>query len=272
MQFDMNAAWRDATAMISANRDVLLVVAGLFFFLPSVAMTMLAPGMQQMPTDIGGEQALEAMLAVYQANAPLLIVVTLLQAVGVLALLALLRHSSRPTVGEALKIGVMALLPYIAAQLLVGLAAGIFMVFAIAIGAATGVGVITFVLGTIAVVGFVYLWVKFSLVSPVIAIDRTFNPLTALQRSWQLTKGNSLRLFAFFLLVIVAIVVVGLILSLVIGLLAALLGTGTAGLLVTGIFSGALGAAYTVLFMSILAAVHRQLSGGTTEDVSATFE
>ena len=37
MKFDMNAAWREATGMIAANREVLMIVAGVFFLLPSLA-------------------------------------------------------------------------------------------------------------------------------------------------------------------------------------------------------------------------------------------
>jgi hypothetical protein len=38
MKFDMSEAWREAMAMITANREVLLIVAGIFFLLPSVAL------------------------------------------------------------------------------------------------------------------------------------------------------------------------------------------------------------------------------------------
>ena len=34
MKFDMSEAWRDAVAMMTANREVLLIVAGIFFLLP----------------------------------------------------------------------------------------------------------------------------------------------------------------------------------------------------------------------------------------------
>ena len=40
MKFSMSEAWRDATAMMSANREVLLIVAGIFFLLPSVVLTL----------------------------------------------------------------------------------------------------------------------------------------------------------------------------------------------------------------------------------------
>ena len=43
MRFDSNQAWKDAASAVSANRDVLLALAGVFFVLPSFAFTLLYP-------------------------------------------------------------------------------------------------------------------------------------------------------------------------------------------------------------------------------------
>jgi len=43
MRFDSNRAWQEATALISANRDVLWALAGVFLVLPSFAVGVLAP-------------------------------------------------------------------------------------------------------------------------------------------------------------------------------------------------------------------------------------
>ena len=47
MQFNMSEAWRDATAMITGNREVLLVVAGIFFLLPSLVIAFVTPALQE---------------------------------------------------------------------------------------------------------------------------------------------------------------------------------------------------------------------------------
>ena len=117
----------------------------------------------------------------------------------------------------------------------------------------------------------IYLYVKFSLTAPAIAVEGILNPIRALQRSWHLTKGNSLRLFAFFLVLGVTVLVVYLVLSLILGIPAALLGEG-AGLIVTAIVQGLLGMVFTILFIAILAAVHSQLAGPNLRDVRETFE
>ena len=43
MRFDSNRAWQEATKLVSANRDVLWALAGVFLVLPSFAVGILAP-------------------------------------------------------------------------------------------------------------------------------------------------------------------------------------------------------------------------------------
>ena len=104
-----------------------------------------------------------------------------------------------------------------------------------------------------------------------IAIERETNPLTALGRSWRLTKGNSVRLFFFMVLLLIAIVVIGGVVSMVVGLVFALFGA-TAALIGQAIVSGLLNAIWVVLFLAVLAAIHHQLAGPSTETVRETFE
>ena len=43
MKLDSSLAWKQANAAISANREVLLALAGVFFLLPRLAFQLLAP-------------------------------------------------------------------------------------------------------------------------------------------------------------------------------------------------------------------------------------
>ena len=43
MKLDLNAAWDHAVRLIAANREVMLVLAGVFFFLPYVLFLLLVP-------------------------------------------------------------------------------------------------------------------------------------------------------------------------------------------------------------------------------------
>lgn len=272
MQFDMNQAWREASGMVSANSQVLGIVAGVFFFLPSLATAIFAP-MPEPAAGMAGEEAMAFMSAYYAEAFPWIIGMGIAQAVSVMALLALLTDRSRPTVGDALKAGVFSLPSYIAAQLLVGMAVGLAFVAIIALGSATGSVALAAVLFPVGFAGMVYAMTKTSLVAPVIVIDGVRNPIAAIGRSWNLTKGNSLRLFGFYFLVFLAFIVVMILVSMLIGMVTMLaLGANMAATIVNGAISGALGAAMVVYFVSIIAAAHRQLSGPSAEAIGATFE
>lgn len=271
MRLDMGTAWNGATAMIDANRDVLLVIAGVFFFLPTLALTLLVPGMQ--PPQNATEAQMEQFLATFWTdNGIWLLLYAVISYIGTLALLALLRDSSRPTVGEAIKAGAIAFLPYLGAQVLIGLV--LVVVVGGLLGAIFASGVTALiVLGvTAALAVLAYVYTKTSLVAPVIAIERIFNPVKAIVRAWRLTSGNSVRLFLFYVLLFIAFIVIAIVLSMIIGLLTLALGEGHAAVIVSAIFNGLMGAVATVIFIAVIASVHRQFAGPSAEQVGTTFE
>lgn len=274
MKFDMSAAWNEAVRLLSANRQVLLVVAGVFFFLPSVAYGIVFNSQMSgieaaQANDPDPSAMVRAMMGLFQEYWWILLLTTIIQWFGTLAMLVLLTDRNRPTVGEALKIGAGLLLPYLGAQLLVSFVLGILLLLPFASAASAGVGAGVLV-GLIALIALAYLFTKFLLVSPVIAIDRVRNPLAALGRSWRLTKGNSLRLFLFLFLLSVAFVVVTSVASLIAGLVFALAGTEVA-LAGDAIVSGLVSALFTAIFVAALAAAHRQLAGPAPQAMSETF-
>jgi hypothetical protein len=270
MKFDMSAAWRDAMAMVSANREVLLVISGIFFFLPSAVLGFAIGDVQEaMLAD--PENAQNVMLSVYSSWSWLIALVGLVTAVGYLSLLALLRDQRRPTVGEAIKTGLIGLLPAIGTYLLLTLGVGVVFAVLVSIAAAIGSTAAGFILGLLAVIVTVYFMVKFSLAGPVIAIDKVYKPIRVLINSWRLTKGNSIRLFLFYVLLLIAYLVIAIVVSAVIGLLAVIAGSAV-GLVLNALVSALISAVVTVLFVAVLAAVHRQLSGPSAAAVSDTFE
>ncbi len=270
MKFDMSAAWRDAMAMVSANREVLLIISGIFFFLPSAVLGFAIGDVQEaMLSD--PENAQNVMLSVYSSWSWLIAIVAIVTAVGYLALLALLRDHRRPTVGEAIKTGLIGLLPAIGTYLLLTVGLGLIFAVIIGIAAAIGSSALGVILVLIAVILTIYVMVKISLAGPVIAIDKVYNPFKVLTNSWRLTKGNSIRLFLFYLLLFIAYIVIALVVSAVIGLLAVVAGSSI-GLALNAIVSALISAVVTVIFVAVLAAVHRQLSGPSAAAVSETFE
>lgn len=274
MKFDMSAAWSEALRLISANRQVITIVAGVFFFLPYVAFMLLfanqmaaLEGAQASNPDPDAMGA--AMMAFYGDVWWVILLFMVVQGIGMLGLLTLLTDRSRPTVGAALASGAKLFLPYFGAQLLMGVLFGLLLLVPIAVGAGVSVGA-GVLLGIAAAVGFVYLFVKFLLTPAVIAIERQANPISALGRSWQLTKGNSLRIFLFIFLLFLAVMIVGGVFSMIIGLLFALAGA-EAAVIGQALVSGLVNAVFYVIFLGVLAAIYRQLAGTSGEAVHETF-
>jgi hypothetical protein len=280
-KLDMGKAWTQTTALIGANKDTLSALAGLFFFLPSFGAALFLPeatttipaGGQRQSGDqqVAMQQAMDQITALYADNWPVLLAVSIAGFIGSMSLLALLSDRGHPTVGEALGKGIRSIPSYIAAQLLSALAAGLALGLPFGVVAAFAPPPVAAVVALLLIVAILYAAIKFSLIAPVIAIDEERNPIAAIARSWRLTKGNSLRIFAFFVLLFVVIVIIG---ALVQGILTLILSAAGGEVARIGIaaVSALVNAMMTVIFLVVLAAIHRQLAGGAPERLSETFE
>ena len=160
-------------------------------------------------------------------------------------------------------------MPYIGSQLIAGFGAGLLLIIPLALMAVSPAAGALLLIA--AIVGLIYLMTKFALVSPVLMIDRQRNPVAALRRSWQLTRGNSLRLFLFIFLIALAVTVAFIVVSMIAGLIFALFGPEGA-LIGNGLVAALLNAAWAVLILAALAAVHRQLAGAEPAAPPAPIE
>ena len=273
-KLDMGKAWNDAMALLLGNKDVVWIVAGVFFFLPTVMFGMLVPQTDPVPPPPGADpeivfqQMLEQMSALYADIWWIMILTGIVQAMGVLGLLTLLTDRGRPTVGEALKTGAAGVMSYIAGQILFVL--GLALVVVIVIGGAAQLNAaVAGILAIPALIFVIYVSIKVSLLAPVIAMEKNLNPVTALVRSWKLTKGNSLRIFAFFLLIGIVILVLSVIAGLLLGLTAGV-GDGI-GNIVLSLGNGLISMAYTSVLVAVLASIYYQLSGDV-RSASEVFE
>jgi hypothetical protein len=279
MKFDSNRAWREASAAASANREVLVAVAGVFFLLPGLASVLFLSDFQaDMMANFGNPDAAERIME--GMTGPVVgfgLISFLLQAIGYLAMLALLTDRTRPTVGEAIGAAIKALPVVIGAVLLFFggymLAIVVLAVLAGVLAQVAGLGAVAVLMGLGLIGGVVYAGVRLSLVLPVIVIDRVHNPVAALARSWRLTRGNSMRLLAFYLLLGLAYLVIVMVVGMMSMTLATLVaGQGKVSMLIGGLVTGVVGAAASALFTAILAAIHRQLAGPSAEAIGATFD
>ena len=271
MTFDSNTAWKDGTAAVAANREVLFTLAGVFYFLPSLAFALLYP-QPTPPPGMASEAMGNFLLEYYRGALPMLLPATILQAVATLAILTLFTDRTQPTVGEAIKEGAIGLIPFVLAQLLLGLAFGLGGGLLIVLAAATGVAALAVVavLGLIGVA--IYAYVRTSLLSPVIAVERVRSPIAALKRSWLLTQGNAGRLLLFFVLLGIAYLLVLMIVMGLIGVVLALVIGGRTAEVIAAVVSSGLTAVATLYFVAVIASIHRQLAGPSGETVAATFE
>jgi hypothetical protein len=267
MKLDSNRAWKHASRNVSRNRDALLAVAGVFFLLPQLALGLFFP--QPEPTVGMNEQQIIQLAQAYYASAlPAMIPLLICQALGTLSLLSLLRHATQPTVGEALRLGVSGLPTYFGAQILLGLAGGLL----ISLLAVSGIAALA-VAGLLLVVLLAAVVVlRVSLSGAVVAIEGERNPVRALRRSWALTAGNAWRLLGFYALFLVAILVILMIVSLIIGIPLQMMASPAVTEIGTALVSSTLNALMAMYLVAVIEAVHHQLAGGPAEQERRTFE
>lgn len=284
MKFNGSLAWQEGLNAISANRAVLVPVAGVFFLVPALMSTWFMSDIQMAVLENLGdpEKAERAFAAMGPGSWLASLLGVLMQMAGFMALLALFRDHDRPTVGEAIRTALQYLPSLIGAIILFALGYSLAMVLVMAffggLAVVAGAPGLAVMLGFLVVALVFYVFTKFSLTMPVIVIDRISNPVAALARSWRLTRGNSLRLFGFYLLLGIGYSVLALV---AVSVVAAFMGMGqiasgglaqgSAALIALGLVSGVVGAAVSVVFSGILASIHRQLSGPSTGAIAETF-
>lgn len=271
MKFDLDTAWRDAMGLLKGNLGLLATIAGVFYFLPNAAVTSLVPDIARMTNPAQGmdlDQMMGMMQATFEKYWWLFLALMILGGIASLAMLALMRQRAKPTVGEALATGLRSIPTYLAAQLLQGLLIVLVATILFVLPAATGFRAFAALGVLVSGPVIAYLVIKLMLVSPVIAIEGEMNPVAAMQRSWKLTKGSSLRLFLFLVLLLLAFIVISSVVSLFATFLLAFAGAETAQF-GTAVVEAATSAVAVVIGACVLAAVHTQLSRLRGRDAAA---
>lgn len=262
MTFDMNRAWDEAVRMLKANRELVLVLAGLFFFLPVFAVGIFVPETLTGPDFSTAADRMQVTMDYYNRNSGWLLLIQLIQALGMLSVLALFARR-RLTVAQAIIAGAVALVPLLVAQfflllafaLLGGLVVGI--AGAVSQALAVAVAILVFLIA-------VFVTARVVPLMPMLVADRRFNPFGALVDSWRLTAGKGWRILGFLILIGVAILVVSMLLRGVIGLLTALISNAEAANLISSALSGLFSAFWLTLIMAILMAIYRQLTASSS--------
>lgn len=275
MNFDMNSCWSRAVELVQANFQLLLIVAAVFLLLPTVALYMLIPDMQAMVDPTADPEVVAAQM--WDMAGPLFgagFVTLALQFAGYSAMVGLM-SDTRPTVGQALGAGIKTVpslfgvliafaLGYVLGAVVIALPFSL-------LGAVVGTA-ITGVLAVIPVLVFVvWLAARMCMTMPVMVIEGTLNPITAILRSFALTKPNQWSILGFWAVIIGIFFIASLIFSSVLGLVGALAGTGIVGALILGLASGFTGMIGGMIFCAVASAMHSQLAGPSADAIEDTF-
>lgn len=260
MKFVMEKAWDETLALLKGNIGLLATVAGLLVFLPSVAIALLFPqdAAPAPAEDATIEQVIESVTAQLGEIGWIVLVTTLLSGFASLVMMALLRRKASPTVGQAMSEAATLLPTYlgtVAIQLLVIFGLAFLLVGLPYQTGSTGLAVLGMLL--LLPIWF-YIFVKFSVSVAAIVIDGERNPVEAIKRSWSLTKGNSFRIFFFFVLIGIAAVIILAIMSWVVSTVLSLmpLAVSNVGM---ALFEGLLNLAGAIFGVALTVAIHAQL-------------
>lgn len=268
MPFDSNIAWKQATAAILANRDLIIAIAGVFFLLPSLAFGLLLPAPPANNTDPAKMMAM--MEAYYSEAMPYLFVMIIAQAIGSLGIISLIVQPHQ-TVGGALRHAGTRLLTYILAQFSVALGSAIAGALLLTLA-----GLIAGTAGTILAMAFVFAGMIFALVrtslsGPLIIQEGLTNPIQALRRSWQLTKGETFRILVFYALIIFAFLLAMMIATTVAGLITSLIFGAKSAQIITVLISSTMGSTIAAYFCAIFVATYQQRCSQLPENPTHPF-
>lgn len=245
--------------MVADNRQLLLAIAGVFFLLPALAGAVFVPS-PAMTRDTTEAQMLAVMQGYYATSWPVLVMLSLPPMAGMLTMLVIMLDQTRPTVAQAIRRSLGAVLTYFAAQLLIALA---ILPLSLALSGTIAL-ILPEKLAVPAALGILlYPVMRTMLVGPVVSGQAERNPVKAIRESLRLTRHNAGRILMFTgLACFVFFVIYGLIMMIVGVVLVLMLNGESQRLLGECVASVLLAVGYTY-FVAMLAAVYGQLVDAT---------
>ncbi len=276
MNFDMNTVWSRAIELVRDNFQLLIVIAGVFLLLPTMATYLLIPDFQNLIDPTADQAALEQQISAMIGPLVSVGVVSMVfQFAGYGAMVALM-GDTRPTVGQALGTG-FKIVPSVFAVMILFIIAYFIGAMIIAlpitlIAGLAGIPALSFIAVIFVLIFVIWLMARMSLSMPALVLGETLNPFTAVARSFKLTGPKQWSILLFWGVLLAVYVVIALLLTGIFGLVAALIGSGTAAMVVLGIANGAMGMAIGMLICGVSVAMFTQLSGPSTAAIEETFD
>jgi hypothetical protein len=250
-KLSISRAWDESKAIVARNGGLLVTIALALFVLPGVISDMVSP-----PTKPGelppiGYWSVIAALAVMVSLIGQLAVVRLATAPGV-------------AVGEAIAHGARRVPAYVAATLLWIAPFAILLALLAPRLVSPNADPVSALAVLLAAIAGIYVAIRLLLTSAV-ASEENANPIRIIKRSWTLTGGNFWRLFAFFMMFLIAAGVTLMAVGAIAGVISAAVfgdsGPMTVGGLLISMLSQLFGAAVTILLMLMIARIYLQAAG-----------
>jgi len=249
MKLNYMQSWNGAMALLGANKEAILAIAGVFVFLPTLLLAQYV-----VPPVLNGDEDANMLIAIYSVYfdeyAVPIILSNLLISFGGLAIYFTLAPSRNNTVAEDLTAALKIFLIYLIANLMSALI--------------TLPGFILFLIP-----GF-YLVCRFLLIPAVITDEGERNPVELLKRSWALTRNNGFSIMLFLaIILVVAVISIGA-LGAVTGVVAGLVTGGAGWPFIENLVSALAGTAFQLVLSALIVSIYVELSGKKT-DIGKVF-
>jgi len=236
MKFSYDAAWQNLSQLMRAHVDVLLVITGVFLFLPMFAQALFFAPPQVTQFD---SAALQVFLEYYRQNFLPLFGLRLVTLIGTGALLALLLAPDQPTVGSAISRAGRLLPTLFLADILMQLMA---------------------LAGLIAlIIPGLYLIARMAVTPAAIMSEQISNPVRAIGRSFALTTGIGWRVFGLLAIALILVFIASAAFVAVVGIITQLLLPDAAAKIAAELLSAASSTALTLAVTLVSAAIYRQV-------------
>lgn len=262
MKISYSAVWDDTIRMVRANASLLVAVAGVFLFLPSLLLGTFAP----QPTATSSAAAAQLMADYYQRNFVWIVIVGMLTFVGNLSILVLALDETRPTVAGAIGEAFRRLWRYFTVSLLAGIMMLIAFLPSILWFGSTmraGPNAAGFA-GTLALmIPALYLASRLAVTGPLVVAEPQLGSIPVIRRSFVMSRGAGWAILGLIVIVCAVFVIVNLAATLVFGSLFLFADraadAGGVGAFLLALLQAAIGAAFNVILIVLLASIYRRL-------------
>lgn len=246
MKFSYSAVWDDTAALIRAHYSLVVALAGVFLFLPALLLGHF------LPQPVLGEDLwlfLREFNEYMVRNSLWLLLQALASALGMLSILILIFARRGTSVGGALAAAAVLLPFFFVAMILSRLIVVAGLILLIVPG--------------------LYLIARLVPLGPVMAAEDRRNPLKAIARAFEVTRGRGWAVLVLVVLVAVPGWILSQVVNLLLGIVFGLVAGDKVAQLLRLIVTSATAAALAVVLLLLYAAVYRALTARASEGAAA---